>query len=120
MGIKMLTDSMITRSSRWSVLVVAILVFAASACEKVPLLAPAGSTITLTAASTAVGANGATQIIAQVIEPAGTPPHSGTQLIFTTTLGSVEPSETSTDVNGRATVTFRSGGASGTATITAT
>jgi len=115
----MLTALMITRS-RWSALVGGVLVFAASACEKVPLLAPAGSVINLTASSTSLGSNGSTQIIAQVIEPAGTPPHSGTQIIFTTTLGSVEPSETSTDINGRATVTFRANGASGTATITAT
>jgi PKD repeat protein len=88
-------------------------------CEKVPLLAPSGSTITLTAATNALPANGSAQIVAQVLEAAGTPPHSGTHVIFTTTLGKVEPSEAKTDVNGRVTVTFIAGGINGTARITA-
>jgi hypothetical protein len=85
----------------------------------VPLLAPTGSAITLTSAATAVPANGTAQIIAQVLEPSGTPPHSGTHLIFTTTLGTIEPTEAETDINGRAIVMFRAGLANGTATITA-
>jgi len=84
----------------------------------VPLLAPTGSVITLTSAATAVPTNGTAQLIAQVLEPSGTPPHSGTHLIFTTTLGTIEPTEAETDVNGRAIVTFRAGLANGTATIT--
>jgi PKD repeat protein len=92
---------------------------AAAACQRVPLLAPTGSTITLTASTTALPMNGTTQLIAQVIEAGGTPPHSGTHVIFTTTLGTIEPSETETDVNGRAVVAFKAGNANGTATITA-
>jgi adhesin/invasin len=90
-----------------------------AACEKVPLLAPTGSTITLTAAVNALPVGGSTDIIAQVIEASGTPPHSGTRITFLTTLGTIEPSEVSTDVNGRATVKFKAGNANGTATITA-
>jgi hypothetical protein len=93
--------------------------FLTQACERSPLLAPSGSTITLQAGSTSLGPNQTTQIIAQVIEPSGTPPHSGTQLVFTTTLGRIEPSEIETDSNGRATVLFNPGGASGVATISA-
>jgi len=63
--------------------------------------------------------NGTAQIIAQLVEPSGTPPHSGTQVSFTTTLGSVEPATVETDINGRAVATFRSGATNGTATITA-
>lgn len=92
---------------------------AAPACEKVPLLAPSGSTITLTAATNALSANGTVTVIAQVLEAAGTPPHSGTHVTFTTTLGRVEPSEVKTDVGGRATATFVANGSNGTATITA-
>jgi adhesin/invasin len=92
---------------------------AAAACQRVPLLAPSGSTITLTSLATAVPANGSVQLIAQVLEAAGTPPHSGTHVIFTTTLGTIEPSETETDINGRAVATFKAGTANGTATITA-
>jgi adhesin/invasin len=89
------------------------------ACEKVPLLAPSGSTLTLTAAINALSTNASTEIIAQVVEAAGTPPHSGTHITFTTTLGTIEPAEASTDVNGRAVVRFSAGSANGVATITA-
>jgi Big-like domain-containing protein/PKD domain-containing protein len=88
-------------------------------CEKVPLLAPTGSTITLTATTTAMSANGTTVIIGQVLENPGTPPHSGTHISFTTTLGRIEPPEVETDVNGRVSTTFIAGGANGTATINA-
>ena len=46
------------------------------ACQRVPLLAPSGSTITLTSAATALPLNGTAEIIAQVIEPSGTPPQA--------------------------------------------
>ena len=90
-----------------------------TACDSVPLLAPSGSTIILTATNNAIAANGTAQLIAQVLEPSGTPPHPGTQVIFTTTLGVVEPGEVETDVNGRAIATFRPNGINGTATIIA-
>ena len=88
-------------------------------CEKVPLLAPSGSNISLNATTNVLPVNASTDIVAQVLEPAGTPPHSGTHIIFTTTLGTIQPSEAETDINGRAVVKFLSGSASGTATITA-
>jgi adhesin/invasin len=89
------------------------------ACQKVPLLAPGGSTITLTSSATALPANGTTDIIAQVIEAGGTPPHSGTLVTFTTNLGTVQPSEAETDISGRVIVKYVAGAGSGTATITA-
>jgi hypothetical protein len=111
---------MITRLRRGSVLVALLCVaLLAAACEKVPLLAPTGSTITLTALATALPSNGSTQIVAQVIEAAGTPPHSGTLVTFTTNLGSIQPQEAETDVSGRVTVKYVANGSSGTATITA-
>jgi hypothetical protein len=85
----------------------------------VPLLAPNGSTITLTASATALSVNGTAQLIAQVIEPSGTPPHSGTHIIFTTSLGQVKPPEGDTDINGRVLAIFDAGSTNGTATITA-
>src|SRR5439155_5794395 len=96
----------------------ALSVFVA-ACEKVPLLARTGSTITLTTGTTALSGNGEVPIIAQVLESWGTPPHSGTRITFTTSVGRIEPSSTSTDVNGQAIVMYRAGTANGTATITA-
>src|ERR1041384_2620944 len=121
MGFKMLTDFMITRSKRRLALVlnVCLLAAAAAACQRVPLLAPSGSSISLTASNTAVPSNGTVQLIAQVLEPAGTPPHSGTHVIFTTSLGAISPSEVETDVNGQAKATFSAGGMNGTAIISA-
>lgn len=88
-------------------------------CDRVPLLAPSGSTIILTASNNVIAANGTAQLTAQLLEPAGTPPHPGTHVIFTTTLGVIEPAEVETDINGRAVATFRANGQNGTATISA-
>ncbi len=92
---------------------------AAAGCDRVPLLAPSGSSITLTASANVLPANGTTTLIAQVIEASGTPPQTGTHVTFTTTLGTIRPDNASTDVNGQVHVTFDAGAASGTATITA-
>src|SRR5262245_54012045 len=122
MGLKMLSDLIIARSRRSLPaqalfgLLTSLLVVA---CEKVPLLAPTGSTITLTSSTNALPINGTTDIIGQVLEAAGTPPHSGTVITFTTTLGAVEPAEARTDVSGRVIVKFRAGIANGNATVTA-
>src|SRR5436190_16169477 len=88
-------------------------------CEKVPLLAPSGSSIQLISSTNVLPVNGTTEITAQLIEPAGTPPHSGTVVTFTTSLGTFQPATASTDVTGRASVTFLAGTQSGTANITA-
>lgn len=90
-----------------------------ASCQKVPLLAPSGSTISLLAGTAILPLNGSTELTAQVIEPSGTPPQSGTLVTFTTTLGTIQPPEASTDLSGRARVRFVAGGASGTAVITA-
>src|SRR5204862_5331897 len=89
------------------------------ACQRVPLLAPSGSSIQLTASTNVLPVNGTTTVIAQVLEPAGTPPHSGTHVTFTTSLGTVQPAEAETDIGGRAIATFLAGNNNGTATITA-
>ena len=115
----MLSALMITRLSlRLGALVILGAVWSA-ACQKVPLLAPSGSTIVLTASNNAIAANGTVALIAQVLEPSGTPPHPGTHVTFTTTLGVIEPADATTDINGQARVTFRANGSNGTATITA-
>lgn len=111
---------MVTRLGRRLVIVFALCaaLFTVGACDKVPLLAPSGSTITLTVAATALPVNGTTQIVAQVLEAGGTPPQDGTLIVFTTSMGSVQPPEAETR-GGRVTVTFNAGTANGTATITA-
>lgn len=89
-----------------------------SACDKVPLTAPTQSTITLLAAASSVPVNGSTDIIATVVEEAGTPVQNGTVVSFTTTLGRIEPAEARTQ-NGKVTVKLTADGRSGTATVTA-
>ena len=116
-------------------------------CDKVPLLAPSGSVISLFAAANTVPLNGDVEIVANVIENgtaasaptapttpgngttpttptsttnpgAGTPVQNGTLVSFTTTIGRIEPSEARTS-NGQVRVRFFSGSQSGLATITA-
>jgi adhesin/invasin len=108
------------------------------ACDKVPLLAPTGSVITLFASTTNVPLNGSIEIVATVIENgtastpgtgtgntgststsgAGTPVHNGTVITFTTTIGHIEPSEARTN-NGEVRVRLITGTTSGAATILA-
>jgi adhesin/invasin len=90
----------------------------AAACDKVPLLAPSGSTITISAAASALPINGTTEVSAYVVEAAGTAPQNGTLVTFSTTLGTLEPAQVRTS-NGRAVTTFRAGTTSGEATIIA-
>lgn len=114
----MLSGFMIARDFT-RLLIALVMVSAVAACQKVPLLAPSGSTITLTSSNTALPLGGSTTILAQVIEASGNPPHQGTQVTFTTTLGSIQPTNVETDINGQAYVTFAAGSQSGTATVTA-
>lgn len=90
----------------------------AAGCDKVPLTAPTESTIQLFATAPSVPVNGAVDIVATVIEEAGTPVQNGTVVTFTTTLGVVEPSEARTS-NGKVTVRLRADGRSGTALVSA-
>jgi hypothetical protein len=92
--------------------------WAMAACDKVPLLAPTQSTITLFATSSVLQLNGTTEITATVIEQAGTPVQNGTTVTFTASLGSVSPAEART-TNGRVTVQFNAGSRSGIAEIRA-
>jgi hypothetical protein len=116
----MLTEFMKVRSVERLLAALVGLFFVVASCEKVSLVAPSGSSIILTAQATALPANGTTDIIGQVLEAAGTPPHSGTVITFTTTLGSIEPAEARTDTSGRVIVKFRAGANNGTAIINAT
>ncbi len=87
-------------------------------CDKVPLLAPTGTTITLGTSSTIVQSNGTAQITATMLESSGTPVQNGTTVTFSTNLGRVAPVEART-VNGVATAQFQATGASGVAEIRA-
>jgi hypothetical protein len=94
-------------------------ILAAASCEKVPLLAPTNSTVTIDAQSRVVATGESTQITATVIESGGTPVQNGTTVRFSTTLGRVDPVEAQTR-NGIATTTFFAGNDSGVAEVRAT
>lgn len=101
----------------WLVPVLAAL--STAGCDKVPLLAPSQSTITLSTNSNIVQANGVAEIRATVLEGSGTPVQNGTTVTFSTNLGTLSPPEART-VNGVATVQFVANGQSGEADIRAT
>jgi hypothetical protein len=88
---------MVTHSRRATALTLSFAMLAlsfAAACDKVPLLAPTGSVITLFASSTTVATNGEIEIIATVIENGTAPPPTtpGTTTPGTTTPGTTTPS----------------------------
>jgi len=91
----------------------------AISCDRVPLLAPTNSTVTLDAGSRVVETGGSTSLSAMVIEESGTPVQNGTVVRFTTTLGRLDPVEAQTR-NGVATTTFFAGNDSGVAEVRAT
>jgi PKD domain/Bacterial Ig-like domain (group 1) len=147
----MLRLSMLAQT-RWPVRLALAAAVAAGAiafasCDKMPLLAPQGTVITLFASNNVLPLNGSLDITAIAIEaggsttPAptapttpgtpttpttptpgqpgtGTPVHNGTLITFTTTVGRIEPTEARTH-NGQATVRLVSTGQSGVARVTA-
>lgn len=90
----------------------------ATACDRVPLGAPSGSSITMSASTRVLPTGGSTAVTAFVMESGGTPVQNGTTVRFTTTLGRVDPVEAQTR-NGSAEVTFFAGDLSGLAEIRA-
>lgn len=103
---------LLTRSAL--VLIAALL----GACDKVPLLAPSGSSITLSANATTVPSGGTVGLTAFVTESSGTPVQNGTTVRFTSSLGTVTPAEVQT-TNGLAVATFTASAGSGVAEVRA-
>lgn len=91
---------------------------ASAACDKVPLTAPTGSTVTLFSNTTIVPVNGTAEITATVIESGGTLVQNGTLVTFTTTIGQLDPNEARTR-DGKVTVRLNAGGRSGRAVVRA-
>lgn len=104
------------QSSR--ILPLIVLAAVAASCDKVPLLAPTSSTITITAPTRVLPLGGTTELTAFVVEQAGTPVQNGTTVHFVTSLGVVSPVDAQTR-NGMATTTFQAGDVSGVAEIRA-
>lgn len=117
-----------------AVLALAALPLGSLACDKMPLVAPTGTVITLFANSNVLPVDGSIEIRAVAIEGGaapttgegaasgspgqGTPVHNGTVITFTTTLGRVEPQEARTH-NGQVTVRLFGSGGSGVAAVRA-
>src|SRR4029077_806744 len=140
MRLLLLASPMVTQRRVLLFALIAVPFAIAVGCDKVPLLAPTGSVISLIPTTTTVSLNSEVTIIATVIENgqsssstgtgsgggigttsrsgAGPPVQNGTLITFTTTLGRIEPSEARTH-NGQVSVKLISGGSSGTATVTA-
>ncbi len=105
--------------SRWALAALGLVALVASAaCDKVPLTAPTGSTVTLFSNTTIVPVNGAAEITATVIEAGGTLVQNGTLVTFTTTIGQLDPGEARTR-DGKVTVRLVAGSRSGRAVIRA-
>jgi hypothetical protein len=89
-----------------------------ASCEEAPLTAPNGSEIFLQANPTFVISNGGISVVtAAVTEPAGTLVPDGTEVLFFTDLGRIDP--VGKTVRGVARVNFVSDSRSGRATVTA-
>jgi len=118
-----MTRRLLRRDLPWRIacgvgLAIGMTILMVPACDKMPLVAPTGTTITLFASSTTLGLNSSIDITATVIESAGTAVQNGTVVTFTTTLGTIEPAEARTN-NGKVTVRLLAGTRSGTAEVRA-
>jgi hypothetical protein len=88
-------------------------------CDKATPVAPNGTILTISANPSKVGLNGRSTITIIGRKPDGNPLNPGTEIRVTTDKGTLSDSVVTTDDGGRATVTFRGDGRSGTAKITA-
>ena len=105
--------------SRISFVCAALVAIVAVACDTMPLTAPSGSALTISAGSTLVPTGGTTEIRAYVLEASGTAVQNGTTVHFSTNLGRVDPIDALT-TNGYAVTTFMAGDSSGVADVSAT
>ena len=95
-----------------------VAVLANATCEKVPMTAPAGTSMFLQANPDFVVANGGHSVVTAVLtEPAGTLVPDGTVVMFFTDLGTIDPSVKTVD--GIARANFVADSRSGTANVTA-
>lgn len=105
-----------SRSPRGRVVALALLVASFAACDSSPLVAPTDSTIVLTASPAVVPVNSSVELTAVVSRPGGTAVQNGTRVVFSSTLGTLDPKEATTR-DGKATVILRVGATAGTATV---
>ncbi len=89
------------------------------ACDSATPTAPSGTILTITASPSQIGLNGTSQITVIGRRPDGNPLNPGTEIFFSTSLGSVSPTVTTVDDDGVARATLRGDGRPGTANVTA-
>ena len=107
------------RRKRFHASALLLLAFAAlAACDKGTPVAPSGATLTVTASPSQIGASGTSTITVLALRPNGQPVNHGTEIRFTTTLGSIQEIAT-TDQSGVARAVLHAEGRTGTAKVTA-
>jgi hypothetical protein len=101
------------------VLLCAAAAFAGLACDSATPTAPAGTILTLSATPTQISLNGRATLTVIGRRPDGNPLNEGTEIFFTTDLGSVNPVVVAVDENGVAQSNLRGDGRAGTANVSA-
>lgn len=94
------------------------LVLAAPGCDEASPVAPPGTTLSVTATPSQIGANGTSAIRVTALKSNGTPVNPGTEVRLATTLGTIDEI-VETDSSGVAEGTLRGNGRVGMATVTA-
>jgi len=97
----------------------ALLLLPVLGCDKATPVAPAGVVLTISASPSQVALNGTSTITVIGRKPDGQPLNPGTEVRFSTNIGSVNPLIANVGSGGIATTIFSGDGRSGTATITA-
>jgi len=96
-----------------------VVVLGLNGCKKVPLYAGEGSVIVISTDKTYLATGGAQAVISILgFNSDGTPLHDNLSVVFSATLGAVEPAQVEL-ISGKASVVFRSGNTSGVAEIRA-
>ena len=91
----------------------------ALACDAATPTAPTGTILTISANPSQIGINGNSQITVIGRRPDGNPLNPGTEIFFSTSIGSVAPTVVAVDDDGVARATLRGDGRVGTANVTA-
>lgn len=99
---------------------VALAGLVATACDSANPVAPSGTFLSLTASPNNIGLNGAATITVIGRRPDGSPLFEGTEIVLSTSLGSLDQTVIQVGEAGSAQTTLRGAGRSGTATVTAT
>ena len=107
------------RGSLVHALGLALVATLAAGCDKIPLLAPGESTVTLTSTAVVLPTGGTAEVTAFVAEKSGTPVQNGTGVRFSANLGRLDPVEADTR-NGIAVSMFHAGDTAGIADVRAT